>query len=476
MPFDQRQPRRMRASIYVRLSNAATETNLSKDGMAKDLHALARTLNADVIAVHIDDGISGSVRDRHEFLEWLRDGREGKADMILAWSGDRLTREGINAAAMVLDVVEGKDTTTGKVVRPGVRFVSYDDRLDSEEGDAFRWRFVIAAEVARSERQRIVARMEARARRMLDQGRHVGRVPNGYRFDPENPGFLIVVPEEAAVIKEAARLMLADVKPSQVARSLNAAGVTTIMGAPWTRSTLVRSVTNLANAGEPLRPGTPAREAILSYADVTELRRKFAPEKTGKRGGARSPRQSKAMLAGLLLCHDCQLPMRSTSGRYVCMTAADGRTCSGAVSVTKEISETAAESAYLQRWGRVAETVAEVTMPGAAERDRLEREHAAIMARLAEKPTAADFEALQAVAAARSVFDETPPERVVRRRTTGRTLADAWKAATTEDRRDLLANAYEYAMCYPRGVSPRLVFTERPEVAELSVDEFGDVI
>jgi DNA invertase Pin-like site-specific DNA recombinase len=476
MPFDQQQHRRMRASIYVRLSNAATETNLSKDGMVKDLHGLARTLNADVIAVHIDDGISGSVRDRSEFLEWLRDGREGKADIILAWSGDRLTREGINAAAMVLDVVEGKDATTGKVVRPGARFVSYDDRLDSAEGDAFRWRFVIAAEVARAERQRIVARMEARARRMLDEGRHVGRVPNGYRFDPENPGKLIVSPEEAAVIKEAARLMLAGVKPSQVARSLNAAGVTTLMGAPWTRSTLVRCVTNPNNAGEPLRPGTPAREAILSYADVTELRKMFAPEKLGKRGGARAPRQSKAMLAGLLLCHDCQLPMRSSSSKYVCMTAGDGRQCGGAVSVLVRIAEAEAESRYLQRWGRVAETITEVTMPGGAERDRLEREHAAIMARLAEKPTAADFEALQAVAAARAVFDENPPERVVRRRPTGRTLADAWKSATPEDRRDMLLKAFEYVMVYPRGVKPRLVFVERPEVAELSVDEFGDVM
>jgi hypothetical protein len=377
---------------------------------------------------------------------------------------------------MVLDVVEGKDTTTGKVVRPGARFVSYDDRLDSHEGDAFRWRFVIAAEVARAERERIVARMSARVRRMLDEGRHVGRVPNGYRFDPENPGCLIVVPEEAAVIKEAARLMLAGVKPSQIARSLNASGQKTVQGAQWSRTTLVRSVTNLANAGEPLRPGTTGREAILSYATVAELRRQFVPEPTGQRGGARPPRTSKTMLAGLLLCHDCERPMRATSRRYKCMTHSDGGICGGAISIDRVIAEEAAEAAYLTRWGRVAETVTEVTMPGAAERDRLEREHAAIMARLAEKPTAADFEALQAVAAARAVFDENPPERISRRRPTGRTLADAWKSATPEDRRDMLAKAYEYAMCYPRGTHPRLVFTERPEVAELSVDEFGDLL
>lgn len=476
MPFDQRNRERLRASLYVRLSVAATETNLSKDGMVADLHALAAQLDVDVMAVHVDDGISGSVRDRPEFMEWLRDAREGRAQVLLTWSGDRITREGINAAAMVLDVVEGKDVTTGKVVRPTVRFVSYDDRLDSEEGDAFRWRFVIAAEVARSERNRIVARMEARARRMLEQGRHVGRAPNGYRFDPENPGYLIVVPEESAVIKEAARLMLAGTKPSQVARSLNNAGVKTSLGAAWTRSTLVRAVTNPANAGEPLRPGTTAREAILSFATVAELRRQFAPEPTGKRGGARPPRTSKAMLAGLLICHDCELPLRSSSFKYVCMTAGDGRDCGGAVSVLTRIAEEEAENEYLRRWGRLAEMRTEVTVTGAAELDRLERDHAAIMARLAQKPTAEDFAALQANAAAREAFDEMPVERITRRVATGRTLAEAWQTSIPEDRRDLLAKAFEYITCYPRSVRPRLVFTERPEVSELSVDEFGDVM
>jgi site-specific DNA recombinase len=467
---------RLRVSFYVRLSVAATETNLSKDGMIADLHVLAARHNWDVAAVHVDDGISGSVRDRSEFLAWLKDGREGRAEVIATWSGDRITREGINAAAMVLDVVEGKDATTGRVVRPTVRFVSYDDHLDSEEGDAFRWRFVIAAEVARSERNRIVARMEARARRMLEQGRHVGRVPNGYMFDPENRGCLIVIPDEAAIIKESARLMLAGVKPSQIARSLNNAGLKTAQGKNWSRTTLVRSVTNLTNAGEPLRPGTTGREPILSYATVAELRRQFVPQPTGHRGGARPPRTSKALLAGVLRCHDCGRPMRTTSGRYKCMDHSDGGMCGGAVSVDRGIAEKAAEAAYLARWGHLAEMHTEVTVTGAEERDHLEREHAAIMARLAAAPKAEDFAALQANAAARAAFDETPSERVVRQVATGRTRAESWSAATPEVRRDMLAAAYEYIACHPRTVKPRLVFHERPEVSELSVDEFGDVM
>jgi DNA invertase Pin-like site-specific DNA recombinase len=476
MPFDLREHRRLRASLYIRLSNAATDANLSRDGMTADLHTLAAQLDADVIAVHVDDGISGEIRDRPEFLEWLRDGREGKADMILAWSGDRLTREGINAAAMVLDVVEGKDATTGKVIREPVRFVSFDDRLDSEEGDAFRWRFVIAAEVARGERRRMVARNTARVRRMLEQGRHVGQIPFGYRIDPERPGVLLVDPDEAAAVAEAARRVLNNTPPSQVSRWLNAEGFKPRKAAQWSRTTVVQSLTNLANAGEPLRPGVSARPAILSYATVAELRRRLLPTPTGTHGGARAPRTSKKLLAGLLICHDCELPMRPSSGRYVCFTAGMGGTCGGAVSVTLKISEDAAEDRYLTRWGHLVETRTEVSLAGADERDRLEREHTAIMTRLAKTPTAEDFAKLQANAAAREALDEVPAVRVTRRVSTGRTLADAWHASTPEDRRDLLRNVFDYITCYPRGARPRLVFTERPEVAELSVDEFGDVM
>src|SRR5690348_10382838 len=115
------------ASIYVRNSKAIGERNLSQAGMLDDCQALAEQLGLQVVARHVDNGKSGAIRDRPEFTAWLDDAREGRAEVLISWAGDRLTREGVNVAGAILDVVEGKDVATGAVVRDPVRFVSFDD-------------------------------------------------------------------------------------------------------------------------------------------------------------------------------------------------------------------------------------------------------------------------------------------------------------------------------------------------------------
>ncbi|GAA0627267.1 recombinase family protein [Kribbella sandramycini] len=184
------QSRRPLASIYIRLSGAADEANTSREGMEEDARGVVANLGADVYAVHYDDGISGSVRDRPEFLAWLDDARSGTAQILVPYHGDRITREGVNAAAMVLDVIEGKDPATGAVVRPPVRFVSVDDGLDSErDAESFRWRFVIAAEVGRAELHRIKQRALARRRRLRAKGRvQGGRRGWPFRAVPRDDG------------------------------------------------------------------------------------------------------------------------------------------------------------------------------------------------------------------------------------------------------------------------------------------------
>lgn len=99
------------ASICVRLSKQAGDSNLSLRGMLDDCRALAAAHGARIVGEHVDDGVSGAVRNRPEFLAWLEDGRTGKANLLITPYADRLTREGINAAALVLDVVEGKGST-----------------------------------------------------------------------------------------------------------------------------------------------------------------------------------------------------------------------------------------------------------------------------------------------------------------------------------------------------------------------------
>jgi hypothetical protein len=464
------------ATLYARLSNEARDTNVSLAGMMADLVAYATASGFAVVAQHIDNGISGAVRDRPEFLAWLNDARTGRADVMIAYSADRITREGINAASMVLDVVEGKDPITGKVVRPPVRMIGYDDRLDSDDGEAFRWRFVIAAEVGRSERAKIVTRNKNRVRRLLDQGRHPGgQRPYGYTTAPGPNGGVILVPEptEAAAIRGAALRVIAGQPLGQVARWLNAEGPPPRRAPEWTRRVLSQVLTNEHLAGVPLRPGAPAREPILSYATLAHLSEIINNPRTS---AERRVRRSAALLAGLLVCYDCGAPMRSSSSRYVCMTRSDGgNRCAGAVSINRARAEAAVEAAFLVRWGALPRIREEVTVAGASERDAVELEIAETMAAMRAAFTPELGARLAAAQARRDELAARPAEVVRRRVATGRTWADEWAAATTEDRRDMLATVIDHVSCHPRGVGlrNRLRIEPRPEVGELDAADLA---
>jgi site-specific DNA recombinase len=215
-----------RASLYVRLSRAATDANLSRDGMLDDLHKLADRQGFAVMAEHTDDGISGAVRDRPAFAAWLDDAREGRADVLIAWHVDRMTREGLPVAALLLDVVEGRDRD-GKPAHTPVRLMDHHG-LDSARGESFRLEFVIKAEIARAERERMKARGVARAERLARAGRrHGGPTCFGYVAvaAPDGKGKVLAINEpEAAAVRRAAEMILEGRTPGHVARWLTAEG------------------------------------------------------------------------------------------------------------------------------------------------------------------------------------------------------------------------------------------------------------
>ncbi|WP_327009470.1 recombinase family protein [Dactylosporangium sp. NBC_01737] len=215
-----------RASLYVRLSKASDDRNLSRQGMADDLRKLCADRGFVEVALHVDDGKSGAVRNRPEFRAWLADAVEGRADVLVAWHVDRLSREGLNVAATILDVIEGKDPDTGKEVRPPVRLIGYDDRLDSSDGDGFRLNFVIKAELARAELARMKSRSQSRVRRMRAEKRSTGGLtPYGFQRAQRGPMELEHDPVSAPVLREAVRRVIDGASVASIARDLNDKGV-----------------------------------------------------------------------------------------------------------------------------------------------------------------------------------------------------------------------------------------------------------
>lgn len=457
------------ATLYARLSRLAGAANTSKQGMIDDLMRAADragyATRPDMI--HMDDGVSGAVRDRPEFMAWLDDAREGKAAAMIGYATDRLSREGVNVAGMILDVVEGKDPRTGKVTGRPVRLLDESGRIDSERGDTFRLMFAIEAEAGRSERQRIRARNTAKTRRLREAGRWPGGPPPyGYRIEalPDDAGKTLVINEsEAEALREAASRILDGQPLGKVARWLSETGAIKPRRADaFSRVVLRQALTSDAIAGRITLAGRVLPDvsfpAVLEFPTVLLLRSKLTPLPDAAKTPGRGPSR---LLSGLLTCHSCEAALQATSRSdgtraYGCLTRSSGGVCEGSVSVSGPLAEAYLESVYLAAAGPMPETRRVVSVEGgnaARLADiEVERHDLNIALTTAGTPRAERLDLLDrldALDAEAATLAAAKTWTIVREVATGRTRAEAWATANTDDRRDMLRSAFEELVVFP---------------------------
>lgn len=472
--------RRLRASLYARLSKQADDSNVSLDGMIRDMRDLCARLNLEEVALHVDDGLSGGYRDREAFRAWLDDARSGAADVLVNPVTDRLTREGLNVAASLLDVVEGKDPETGRPAHRPVRLIDCNG-LDSADGDAFRFRFVIQAEVGRAERERMRQRNRDRTRRLRRAGRWPGGTPPyGYKAvaNPDGPGWVLdLEPAEAKAVREAADAILSGDNATMVARRLNHQGVKPRRASQWSRNVLIGVLTGDAALGRISVNGRPLRDEdgeilapyppVLSEAVSAALRASLAPRQETVRRSGRKPAR---LLSGLLSCHSCgtllQVNVRSPRSRsgaeavYRCPARAQGKECAKPVSVSAATVEEYAEGQYLATVGSLPMHREQSIVSGVDELAAVDADIRETVADLATKASADLFARLQKLQARREELEAAEPTRRVELIPTGQTMAEHWAGAMTEDRRALLADAVEEMVLLPgqrgrRGFDPK---------------------
>ncbi|WP_078496530.1 recombinase family protein [Streptomyces sp. W007] len=466
---------RNRASLYVRLSKAAGETNASLEGMIKELRELCAKEGLREVALHVDDGLSGGFRDRPEFQKWIADARQEYADVLMTPHVDRLTREGLNVAASLLDVVEGKDSTTGRVIHHPVRLLDAKG-IDSSHGDSFRFRFVLQAEVARSERERMRDRTRLSVRRLRRAHRWPGGTPPyGYKVipNPDGPGNALGLnPEEAAVVREAARGVLAGDALTLVCRRLNHEGLRPRRAAEWSRVSLQRVLTGDAVLGRITVNGALLRDdkgeietpypAVLTVDQSVALREALAPDPTRPKSSGRHPARQ---LSGLLYCHGC--PSKMTVSRrgggvvYRCQTRSQGGVCTAPVSVSAPLIEEYVTSVYLGAAGSLPYLREEVHVSNASDLALVESDIAEAVRLLATEATAEGFARLQQLQARKAELADQRPERLVTFVDTGKLTRDVFETALVDDQRTMLSAAFEEIVIGPGQRGPKRLSPER---------------
>ncbi len=151
-----------RAAIYLRVSTKEQTT----ENQERELRRWAEGLGVQVASVYRDTR-TGSRADRAGLRAVLAAGHAREYDVLLIWSLDRLTREGIGAMLRYLETLRAMH----------VRVLSLTESWVDTSSPVWDLLVAVFAWVAQQERQRIGDRVRAGQARARAQGVHLGRKP-----------------------------------------------------------------------------------------------------------------------------------------------------------------------------------------------------------------------------------------------------------------------------------------------------------
>lgn len=152
--------------LYLRVSKS--DESQDPTNQLKPLKKFADSLGLEVVGEYIDKASGGSA-NRPQFQRMLKDAQKHKFDMILVWSLDRFSREGIGNTLAYLERL--------KKAKVGLKSL-HESWLDTTDEGMGQLLIAIMSWVAQQERLRISERTKAGLVKAIANGKKLGR-PNG---------------------------------------------------------------------------------------------------------------------------------------------------------------------------------------------------------------------------------------------------------------------------------------------------------
>jgi site-specific DNA recombinase len=224
------------AGIYVRISSDPNGEALGVQRQEADARMLCATRGWTVVDVFCDNDRSAfsQRKSRPRYQAMIDAVREGKINTIVAWHPDRLHRQ-TRELVPFIDLVNAHGVHV-ETVTAGI----YD--LSTPSG---RMNARIVGSVAEFESEHKAERIRRKLEENAARGKHHGGArPYGWRNDR-----VTIIEKEAAVVREAAAMLLAGQSIKAIVRTLNTAGHTTATGKPWRDVTVRDMLMRPRNAG-----------------------------------------------------------------------------------------------------------------------------------------------------------------------------------------------------------------------------------
>jgi site-specific DNA recombinase len=290
-------------AIYVRLSQ---DDGISSalDRQEKACRELAEKEGWTVVRVYSDNDISAySGKTRPEFQQMLSDVRMGAYGGVITWKLDRFMR-GFRALTDLTEACDASKTF----------YRTVEGNIDSRVEGSIMMVALVAA-MGLSESKNISVRQRAKQKELREQGKPHG---GGRRPYGHSKSWSEVIPDEAAILKEASGRILAGEAIRSVCRDLNTRKIKTANNARWSPIALREMLRSYRLAGAIENDGelviTGAVAPILDLETVERLRSVLTARGNGKRSMGRY------LLSGMVKCGRCGYTMQT---KY----KGDGRRC-----------------------------------------------------------------------------------------------------------------------------------------------------
>jgi DNA invertase Pin-like site-specific DNA recombinase len=287
----------------------------------QDCRELCARRGWDIAGTYTDNDISAySGKLRPGYRRMLQDLADGRVNAIVAWHGDRLHRSPRELEDFIT-VVE-KAQATVETVRAGI--------LDLATPSG-RMQARIAGTVARHESEHTAERIRRKHQEWVEEGRDIaGGRPFGYERDRKRlrapSSYCLVsdhteqVLDEPALIREAARRILAGEALNHVCRDWTDRGVSTVAGGMWHPTTLKKVLCSARISGRREIRNEGGRELVIGR--ITGTAKNVPPiitptESDDVRALLGNPKRIhmrgdpvNLLGRGIALCGECGTPLR----------------------------------------------------------------------------------------------------------------------------------------------------------------------
>ncbi|MFG1800210.1 recombinase family protein [Micromonospora carbonacea] len=287
-----------RAAIYVRISRDREGGGLGVARQEQDCRELAARHNLTVAQLYSDNDLSAYTgKPRPAYRRMLDDIASARIDAVLAWHTDRLHRSPTELEEYI-SACEPRGVPTFTVKAGPLDLSTPSGRMVARQLGA----------VARYEVEHQVERQQRAKQQAAADGRWGGgRRPYGYEADG-----VTLRAEEARVVAEVTDAILAGASLRGQAAELNARGLVTSTGRPWTATELRKVLLRPRNAG--LREHRGEVVGPAAWPPLVDEDRWRALVSVLTHPGRRTQWSSarRWLLSGLALCGVCGTPVRAT--------------------------------------------------------------------------------------------------------------------------------------------------------------------